>query len=154
MVSNNKEKSETESWNENVSLKFKLEKLACTVTGKIVFPNYNNFIELSEASIGNQLTMISVLSIFWKIFNSTTKDDDNDAIGLLESILMDQDQEENLAIQSIKKFLKQSSIDMRLNLWNILLLFTSWVISTKKLQLVFKNVYRFSIGTWRMTTMS
>ena len=32
-----KEKSETESWNENVSLKFKLEKLACTVTGKIVF---------------------------------------------------------------------------------------------------------------------
>lgn len=118
-----KEKSETESWNENVSLKFKLEKLACTVTGKIVFPNYNNFIELSEASIGNQLTMISVLSIFWKIFNSTTKDDDNDAIGLLESILMDQDQEENLAIQSIKKFLKQSSIDMRLNLWNILLLF-------------------------------
>ena len=67
--------------------------------------------------------MISVLSIFWKIFNSTTKDDDNDAIGLLESILMDQDQEENLAIQSIKKFLKQSSIDMRLNLWNILLLF-------------------------------
>ncbi|RCK57502.1 Histone transcription regulator 3 [Candida viswanathii] len=118
-----KEKSETESWNENVSLRYKLENLATGVRGKIVFPNYNNFIELSEASIGNQLTMISVLSIFWKIFSTSEKDDDNDAIELLESILMEHQEEDNLAIQSIKKFLKQSSIDMRLNLWNILLLF-------------------------------
>ncbi|KAL6453165.1 HIR3 Histone transcription regulator 3 [Candida maltosa Xu316] len=138
-----KEKSQTESWSENYSLRQKFENLLNIVDRKISYPNYANFIELSKDSIGNQLTMISVLAIFWKILNTKSKDDNTDAIELLESILIDKSKNDNPAIESIKKFLTQSSIDMRLNLWNILL---SFYISGKlgsKLALGFQECVNF-----------
>ncbi|RLV94897.1 Histone transcription regulator 3 [Spathaspora sp. JA1] len=126
-----KEKSQMVSWNENKSIKTKLqnllkliEKSQCKLS--VTFPNYKNFLELTSEAIQNQLTMTSVLSIFWRILYVKPKGDNNEAIELLEDILMDSREPASTsgdAITSIKEFLKVSSVDMRLNLWRVLLSF-------------------------------
>ncbi|CAI5758328.1 unnamed protein product [Candida verbasci] len=117
----NKEKASTTNWGDNSSLKYKLKELL-KYDVEISYPNYKNFGDSNTESIKNQLTIISVLSIFWRILYSAPKTENNEAIDLLEDILMDS-QNQDKPILSIRKFLSGSSLEMRLSLWSILLSF-------------------------------
>lgn len=138
-----KEKAETKSWTENHPVKQKLQKLLESADFKINYPNYKNFIDFSKDSINSQLTIISVLAIFWRILSTSSTEDNKEAIRLLEDILLDRNKEPGDAILSIRNFLKQGSIDMKLSLWNILLLFYQLSNSGDKLAAGFEECVLF-----------
>lgn len=138
-----KEKAETKSWTENHPVKHKLQKLLGDAHFKINYPNYKNFIDFSKDSINSQLTIISVLAIFWRILSTSSTEDNKEAIRLLEDILLDLNTEPSDAILSIRNFLKQGSIDMKLSLWNILLLFYQLSNSGDKLAVGFEECVLF-----------
>lgn len=113
----------------------------------IPLPNYDNIGEFSSESLHRRLTTASILSIFSKIlYSDNSNDNSGDTIDLLENILIekhgesdDMDIEGSLrenslvvsvihgratldkrSLQSVREFLDQCPIDLKLSLWNIL----------------------------------
>lgn len=104
----------------------------------IPFPNYKHIADLNPQSIQRKLTTCLILSIFSKIlFSQTTGHDDT--ISLLENILIQKDDamDENdnslvdsvlhgaatldsHSLKSVREFLDQCPIHLKLSLWNIL----------------------------------
>lgn len=118
----------------------------------ISFPNYPKIGDLSRESLHRRMSTASILAIFTKILDNSDSKDDNasETITLLESILveetdhMDIDYSESEvelddslvksviygratlnkgSLNSVKKFLDECPIDLRLSLWNILFLY-------------------------------
>lgn len=117
------------------------------------YPNFDSFGNLDNDGIRRRLTTASILSIFSKILwsNSSKADGSGDTISLLENILIDKDsgadgnniplenpQAENSLItsvihgranldksslSSVREFLDQCPIDLKLSLWSILFLY-------------------------------
>ncbi|KAG7661245.1 HIR3 [[Candida] subhashii] len=143
-----KEKYQTASWNEDQVIRGMLEQLLKLVTSSkfkiaINYPNYANFMELTLDGIQNQLTMVSVLSIFWRILYSEPHNGSTEAILLLEDILISTERSENEAITSIKEFLNVSAVEMRLSLWGILLSFYNSNDKWKQLLVGFHHCLHF-----------
>lgn len=94
--------------------------------------NYDSISELHIDSILAMTNTITVLTLFAKIVYAKDEDNNEEAMYLLERTLISSeyfppsdstpkvDQE---AITSIKNFLDNSNIEMRMNLWNILFLY-------------------------------
>ncbi|CCE82831.1 Piso0_002581 [Millerozyma farinosa CBS 7064] len=122
----------------------------------IPLPNYKYIPELSVESVDNQLTTTSVLAILSSILFSRTEAKNGEAIKLLHYILIessegtDKDVEVEIkddldegALAAVKSFLEESSIDMKISLWNILLSYYQEGISSDKLQYGFENFLGF-----------
>ncbi|KAI5969070.1 HIR3 [Candida margitis] len=132
------QKSQTVAWDENKTTQALLEELLEFLTSvdrpiSVQYPNYRNFPDLNLNNVRTQLTVISVLAIFWRILFSNQTKGNEEAVSLLEDILLDSGREKSEAIVSIKSFLETGSVDMRLSLWNILLQFYKSSELTSKL---------------------
>jgi len=137
-----KQKSQTVSWDTNKSIQASLEELLSFLTTSglnvnVQYPNYKNFPDLNLINVKSQLTVISVLAVFWKILFSNQTRGNSEAIYLLEHILLDLDEGKNAAIVSIRNFLNTGNIDMKLSLWSILLQFYKLLGVTSKLTVGF-----------------
>ncbi|CCE81902.1 Piso0_002581 [Millerozyma farinosa CBS 7064] len=122
----------------------------------IPLPNYKYIPELSVESVDNQLTTTSVLAILSSILFSRTEAKNGEAIKLLHYILIEssegitndvevetKDDLDEGALTAVKSFLEESSIDMKISLWNILLSYYQEGISNDKLQYGFENFLGF-----------
>ncbi|CUM65134.1 uncharacterized protein PRCAT00002761001 [Priceomyces carsonii] len=124
----------------------------------IALPNYLNISEISIESIKSQLTTTSVLSMFAKILSTDSEGNTDEAVYLLESILIDSPTSRNsefednetskadkVAVDSIKGFLSKSPVDMKLSLWNILFLYYNDKSCFERLQFGFQECLNFII---------
>lgn len=140
-----KEKSQNTIWQEKGFIMSQLQELLDNVLSKCgaeilaLLPNYENINEISAESIKKQLTTTSILSILAKILYAKPGTNNDEAIQLLESILindpisnetveeMNSNSEEDVfdqnALIAIKNFLEHSPVDMKLSSWNILFLY-------------------------------
>lgn len=89
----------------------------------VILPNYENLLEINMDSIKSQLTSTSVMGMFSKIIQGDSKDN-KEAERLLGIILsndvIDLEGTDLEAITSIKVFLSNSPVDMKLSLWSVL----------------------------------
>lgn len=119
---------------------------------RISFPNYDHIGEFSFENLHRRLSTASILAIFCKILNSNglKLDGNDDTIALLEAILIENGNEnastnedssqfagdslvnsvihgratlDSHSLESVKNFLNECPVDLRLNLWNILFLY-------------------------------
>lgn len=145
-----KQKSQTVAWDTNKSTQAFLEALLsflirCDFDINVQYPNYKNFPDLNIENVRSQLTVISVLAIFWRILFSSQTKGNEEAVALLEDILLDLERPKSEAILSIKTFMSTGNIDMKLSLWNILLQFYKLLGVTSKLIFGFgKSVGEFN----------
>ncbi|ODV80716.1 uncharacterized protein CANTADRAFT_20288 [Suhomyces tanzawaensis NRRL Y-17324] len=154
------EKAQNPDWAQSDHIMTKLNELldyASKSTNElhILSPNYDNITGVNLEVIKSQLTTTSVMSMFSKIIYTESTENSNEAIELLEGILIEPEDLGGLtnessatpinqeAIQSIKLFLKNSPVDMKLNLWNVL--FVYYVASNKidSFQYGFEKVIEF-----------
>lgn len=139
-----KEKSQSTIWQEKGFILSQLQELLDSFyrfDSKIILflPNYENINEISVENIKNQLTTTSILSILSKILYAKPGTNNDEAIQLLETILIKESMEEQPsdtlsstadhksfdqnALTAIKSFLEESPVDMKLSSWNILFLY-------------------------------
>lgn len=140
----------------------------------IPFPNYSMIGEFSFETLHRRLSTASILAIFSKILDSNSLDlnANDDTISLLEAILTGSDDSimtsgfdnnhvtgQSLAesltrgtttldpnsLNSVKEFLNGCPIDLRLNLWSILLLYYEKV-SMEKYQNGFEQYLNFMLS--------
>ena len=141
----------------------------------IAFPNYAHIGEFKEEAVNRRLTTSSILSIFSKIlYNNDSKiDEDNETIDLLERILIEEDpsitaangknEEENSlvdsviygratldaqSLKSVRDFLAECPIDLRLSLWNILFLYYKGKGLATGFQKGFEQTLDFVLQFW------
>ena len=143
-------KSQTVAWGTNKSTQACLQDLLHFISTSeyvvnVKFPNYKNFPDLTLENVKSQLTVISVLAVFWRILFLNQTKGNSEAVILLEDILLDLDRGKSEAIQSIKAFMSTGNVDMKLSLWNILLQFYKLLGTTSKLVSGFmKSLEEFS----------
>lgn len=140
-----KEKSQNTIWQEKGFIMSQLHELHDNILTKkeaeahIPLPNYENINEISVDSIKTQVTTTSILSILAKILYAKPGTNNDEAIHLLETILIsDSSPDESIealplnkevstfdkdALIAIKDFLEESPVDMKLSSWNILFLY-------------------------------
>ncbi|KAI5968926.1 HIR3 [Candida theae] len=139
-----KQKSQTAAGETNKVNKASLEDLLHFLTAfgsavRVSYPNYKNFPDLNLDAVKSQLTIISVLAVFWRILFSNKTGGNSEAVMLLEDILLDSERKTNEVIQSIKSFMSNGNVDMKLSLWSILLQFYKSSKTTSKLMLGFEK---------------
>lgn len=140
-----KEKSQNTIWQEKGFIMSQLHELLNDIQtrhisdARISLPNYENINGISVDSIKAQITTTSILSILAKILYAKKGTNNDEAIHLLETILIsDSNTKESIqvfplnkdvstfdkdALVAIKDFLEESPVDMKLSSWNILFLY-------------------------------
>lgn len=140
-----KEKSQNTIWQEKEFIMSQLHELHDNILTRkegeahISLPNYENINEISVDTIKTQVTTTSILSILAKILYAKPGTNNDEAIHLLETILIsDSSPNESIealplnkevntfdkdALVAIKDFLEESPVDMKLSSWNILFLY-------------------------------
>lgn len=167
-----KEKARNTAWEENRYIAIQLQELLTLLNQyemmdiRIPLPNYENICEVSIELINYQSITAYVLSMFSKILY--TNDTDDEAIQILESILISKSNESSKneiklngnnqdkiltmiegseieldSLNSVKAFLDKYPIDMKLNLWNILFLYYDEKKQFPKFQYGFENNLEF-----------
>ncbi|CAH6718389.1 histone transcription regulator 3 homolog [[Candida] jaroonii] len=95
----------------------------------IKMSNYENLYDIDEESITDLGNTIGVLTMFAKILYANDRGNNEESVYLLERTLIDskyfpknstRNEADEVAITTIKNFLDNSTIDTKLNLWNIL----------------------------------
>lgn len=125
------ERCKTTNWQDVSVLSEDIEKLCDALTDLpdnfcIPYCNFTNIPELSKDSTQSELTIISVLSMFAKILSAKSGGDTNEAIKIVETILLEKISESDVnkeALLKLRMFLRSSPVDMSLSLWDILFLF-------------------------------
>lgn len=140
-----KEKSQNTIWQEKGFIMSQLHELLndiltrYIIDAQISLPNYENINGISVDSIKAQITTTSILSILAKILYAKKGTNNDEAIHLLETILISDSNAKELievfplnkddntfdkdALVAIKDFLEESPVDMKLSSWNILFLY-------------------------------
>lgn len=136
---------------------------------QISFPNYSNIGAFNTETLHRRLTTSSILSIFSKILygDSLEENSNEDTIELLESILIEKLPEvegaqptpkinslvvtvihgkatlDGQSLKSVREFLEQCPIDLKLSLWNILFLYYKENKSFERYQKGYERVLEF-----------
>lgn len=93
---------------------------------ELSYSNFSNIPELTKDSPQSELTVISVLSMFAKVLSAKSGGDTNEAIKIMEAILLENANESDVnqkVLFKLRMFLGSSPVDMSLSLWDILFLF-------------------------------
>lgn len=93
---------------------------------ELSYANFSNIPELTKDSPQSELTVISVLSMFAKVLSAKSGGDTNEAIKIMEAILLEDTNESDVnekVLSKLRMFLGSSPVDMSLSLWDILFLF-------------------------------
>lgn len=93
---------------------------------ELSYSNFSNIPELTKDSPHSELTVISVLSMFAKVLSAKSGGDTNEAIKIMEAILLENTNESDVnqkVLLKLRMFLGSSPVDMSLSLWDILFLF-------------------------------
>lgn len=167
-----KQKAQNGSWKEKKFVAFQLQELSNIVAEKqpeiaVSLPNFEHIDAISQQSISYQLMTASVLLIFLKILYAGERNS-GDAILLIESLLLEQEDEEKThntasladlveggqgvsssSIGPIKKFLENYPIEMKISLWNILFLYYAETKQFERFQTAFESYLEFSMSFLR-----
>lgn len=120
---------------------------------KVPMLNYDCISELQLSSIVSMIDTVTVLTLFAKIVYAKDEENNDEAVNLLERTLIDSKyfldspdviaKEDIEAITSIKKFLGNSRLEMRINLWNILFLYYNRANKFDRFQFGFERHLEF-----------
>lgn len=140
-----------------------LESIPLPHWESIPLPNYGNINNLSVERIQSLMRMVSILSILGKVFFADSGMNNDEAIRLLERILIcsaddfdenrtnDSGSNDKLEFDSnsfaaIQGFLKNSPVELKLGLWDILLQYYKDNKEYVKLQLAFEENVSFFLS--------
>lgn len=142
---------------------------------QISLPNYSNLGDFSSETLHRRLSTASILSIFSKILYAEGQDpkSNGDTISLLENILIGSDESDvsmdesqldlnslvssvidgkaaldEHSLKSVRDFLDECPIDLKLSLWNILFLYYEEVEDFEKFQNGLEHNLAFVLEYW------
>lgn len=142
---------------------------------RMSFPNYHHIGTFNEDSMNRRLNTTSILSIFSKILynNGSKNDEDQETIELLELILIDENPSKTIhgsesvtgnslvdsvvhgratldreSLKSVRDFLTDCPIDLKLSLWNILFLYYKGKKLFTGFQKGFEQTLEFVLQFW------
>lgn len=142
---------------------------------QISLPNYSNLGDFSSETLHRRLSTASILSIFSKILYAEGQDpkSNGDTISLLENILIGSDESDvsmdesqldlnslvssvidgkaaldEHSLKSVRDFLDECPIDLKLSLWNILFLYYEEVEDFDKFQNGLEHNLAFVLEYW------
>lgn len=124
------ERARTTNWQNATRISERIEEirrvlLKLKTLVQISYANFDNIPELTSDSPQAELTMVSVLSTFAKVLGAKSGGDTNEAIKIMEKILLQTNagEEDEIVISKLQSFLKVSPVEMSLSLWDVLFSF-------------------------------